>query len=263
MDLGLSGKVALVTAASKGLGKGVALALAREGAEVAICSRSEESLQGAAGEIEAATGRQPLVVAADMRRGEDIDRLVAATLERYGRIDILFNNAGGPPPGTFFDFADEQWQQTFDLLVLSSVRLIRAVVPQMRERRWGRIINSTSVAVKQPIPTLVLSNAVRTAVIGLAKSLALELAPHGITVNNLLPGSIYTDRIIQNNEAAARRTGRSVEEIRRDAEADIPMGRYGKVEEYAGAAAFLASEQASYITGVNLLVDGGVYRGTM
>lgn len=143
------------------------------------------------------------------------------------------------------------------------MRLTRAVLPQMRERGWGRIINSTSVSVKQPITGLLLSNAVRTAVIGLAKTLAQEVARDGVTVNNLLPGSIYTDRIDQINAATATRTGRSVEETRRAAEADIPMGRYGRVEEYAAAAAFLASEGASYITGVSLLVDGGVYRGLM
>lgn len=263
MDLGLQGKVALVTAGSKGLGKGIALELAREGARVAISSRSEEELRRAAAEIGAATGHEPLIVAADLTQGEDIARLIATTLEGYGQIDILVNNTGGPPPGYFDDFGDEQWQRAVDLLLLSSVRLIRGVLPGMRERRWGRIINSTSVAVKQPIGNLLLSNAVRTAVIGLAKSLANEVAAEGITVNNLLPGSIYTDRVTQNTEATARRTGQPVEAVRRAAEAQIPMGRYGRVEEYAAAAVFLASERASYITGTNLLVDGGVYKGSM
>lgn len=262
MDLGLQGKVALVTAASKGLGKGVALQLAQEGAQIAIAARSAETLRQVAREIESATGRQPLVVATDLTLDTEIERLVTRTLERFGHIDILFNNTGGPPPGRFFDFADEQWGAAVDLLLLSTVRLIRAVVPQMRARRWGRIINSTSISVKQPIPDLLLSNAVRAAVIGLAKSLAQELAPDGITVNNLLPGSIDTDRIEQTTAATAQRTGQTVEEIRRLAEAAIPVGRYGRVEEYAAAAAFLASEHASYITGVNLLVDGGAYRGT-
>ncbi len=263
MDLGLQGKVALVTAGSKGLGKGIALELAREGARVAISSRSEEELRRAAAEIGAATGHEPLVVAADLTQGEDIARLIATTLEGYGQIDILVNNTGGPPPGYFDEFDDDQWQRAVDLLLLSSVRLIRGVLPGMRERRWGRIINSTSVAVKQPIGNLLLSNAVRTAVIGLAKSLSNEVAAEGITVNNLLPGSIYTDRVIQNTEATARRTGQPVEAVRRAAEAQIPMGRYGRVEEYAAAAVFLASERASYITGTNLLVDGGVYKGSM
>ena len=263
MDLGLTGKVALVTAASKGLGKAIALELAREGADVAIASRSEDSLQLAAAEIADETGRAPLFVAADMTSSADIDRLVQTVMDRYGRVDILVNNTGGPPPGFFADFTDDQWQFAVDLLLLSSVRLIRAVLPGMRERRWGRIINSTSVAVKQPIPQLLLSNAVRTAVIGLAKSLSNEVAAEGVTVNNLLPGSIYTDRIIQTNNNAAQRTGRTPEEIRAASEADIPMKRYGRVDEYAAAAAFLASERASYITGVSLLVDGGVHRGTM
>jgi 3-oxoacyl-[acyl-carrier protein] reductase len=263
MDLGLTGKVALVTAGSKGLGKAIALELAREGADVAIASRNEDSLQLAAAEIADETGRAPLYVAADMTSAQDIDRLVQVVMDRFGRVDILVNNTGGPPPGFFADFTDDQWQGAVDLLLLSSVRLIRAVLPGMRERRWGRIINSTSVAVKQPIPNLLLSNAVRTAVIGLAKSLSNEVAAEGVTVNNLLPGSIYTDRIIQTNNNVAQRTGRTVEEVRAASEADIPMKRYGRVDEYAAAAAFLASERASYITGVSLLVDGGVHRGTM
>lgn len=263
MDLGLTGKVALVTAASKGLGKGVAIALAREGCQVVIASRSEEQLQVAAREIAAVAGTEPLYVPTNVTSAEEIDRLISTTLERHGRIDILFNNAGGPPPGYFFDFTDEQWHQAVDLLLLSTVRLMRAVVPGMRERKWGRIINSTSTAVKQPISNLLLSNAVRTAVIGLAKSLSFEVARDGITVNNLVPGSILTDRIRQNAKITSERTGKPAEEIMRAAEEEIPMGRYGTVEEYAAAAAFLASEQASYITGTNFSVDGGIYRGTL
>ncbi len=263
MDLGITGKVALVTAASKGLGKAIALELAREGATVAIASRDEDALQSAVAEIADVTGKAPLYVVADMTSGADIERLVATVVGQLGQIDILVNNTGGPPPGFFADFSDEQWQRAVDLLLLSSVRLIRAVLPGMRERRWGRIINSTSVAVKQPIPNLLLSNAVRTAVIGLAKSLSNEVAAEGVTVNNLLPGSIYTDRVIHNNETMAQRTGRTPDEVRAASEADIPMKRYGRVEEYAAAAAFLASDRASYITGVSLLVDGGVHRGMM
>lgn len=263
MDLGLTGKVALVTAASKGLGKGVALALAREGCQVVIASRSEEQLRVAAREIAEVTGSEPLYVPTNVTRAEEIDRLVATAIERHGRIDILFNNAGGPPPGYFFDFSDDQWHQAVELLLLSTVRLMRAVVPGMRERKWGRIINSTSTAVKQPISNLLLSNAVRTAVIGLAKSLSFEVARDGITVNNLVPGSILTDRIRQNARITSERTGQPAEEIMRAAEEEIPMGRYGTVEEYAAAAAFLASEQASYITGTNFSVDGGIYRGTL
>lgn len=263
MDLGLKGKVALVTAASKGLGKGVALALAREGCEVVIASRSKEQLQAAAREIAAVSGAEPLYVPTNVTQADEIDRLVATTLDRHGRIDILFNNAGGPPPGYFFDFTDAQWQQAVDLLLLSTVRLMRAVVPGMRERKWGRIINSTSTAVKQPISNLLLSNAVRTAVIGLAKSLSFEVARDGITVNNLVPGSILTDRIRQNAKIASERTGTPAAEIMRAAEEEIPMGRYGTVEEYADAAVFLASARASYITGINFSVDGGIYRGTL
>ncbi len=263
MDLGITGKVALVTAGSKGLGKAVALELAREGVQVAIASRSLAELEQAAAEINTASGHQPFVFAADLTVGEQINQLIAAVLAQYGQIDILVNNTGGPPPGYFDDFDDAAWQQAVDLLLLSSVRLIRGVLPGMRERKWGRIINSTSVAVKQPIGQLLLSNAVRTAVIGLAKSLSNEVAAEGITVNNLLPGSIYTDRVIKNNQIGAQRAGKTVDEIRAAAEAEIPMRRYGRVEEYAAAAAFLASERASYITGTNLLVDGGVYKGSL
>ncbi|HEX5503524.1 MAG TPA: SDR family oxidoreductase [Thermomicrobiales bacterium] len=263
MDLGIAGKVALVTAASKGLGKAVAEALAREGVDVVIASRKEDELRQAARDIEQRTGRAPLTVAADVSRKEDIDRLVGQVLDRHGRIDVLFTNSGGPPPGMFFDFTDEQWHQAVDLLLMSTVRLIRAAAPGMQERKWGRIITSTSVAVKQPIAGLTLSNAVRTAIVGLAKTLSQELAPDGITVNNLLPGSIFTDRIKQLNAATAQRTGKSVDEARREGEAAIPLGRYGTPEEYGAAAAFLASQQAAYITGVSLLVDGGVYRGTL
>jgi 3-oxoacyl-[acyl-carrier protein] reductase len=263
MDLGLQDKVALVTAASKGLGKAIALQLAQEGALVAICSRSEESLQATAAEIAAAAGQEPLYVAADVSDAAAIDRLIGAVHDRYGQIDILVNNAGGPPPGVFPELSDQQWERAVDLLLLSTVRLTRAVLPEMRERQWGRIINSVSVSVKQPISGLMLSNSVRAAVIGLAKTLSQEVARDGVTVNNLLPGSIYTDRIEQLNAATAKRTKSTPDEVRRAAEADIPVGRYGRAEEYAAAAAFLASEQASYITGVSLLVDGGVYRGLM
>jgi 3-oxoacyl-[acyl-carrier protein] reductase len=263
MDLGLQDKVALVTAASKGLGKAIALQLAHEGARVAICSRAEASLRAAAAEIAAATGQEPLYVAADVTDAAAIDRLVGAVHDRYGRIDVLINNAGGPPPGVFHELSDQQWEGAVELLLLSTVRLTRAVLPEMRERHWGRIINSVSVSVKQPITGLMLSNSVRAAVIGLAKTLSQEVARDGVTVNNLLPGSIYTDRIEQLNAATAKRTARVPDDVRRAAEADIPVGRYGRVEEYAAAAAFLASEQASYITGVSLLVDGGVYRGLM
>ena len=263
MDLGLQNKVALVTAASKGLGKAIALQLAQEGARVAICSRSEESLRAAAAEIAAAAGQEPLYVPADVSEAVAIDRLIGAVHDHYGPIDILVNNAGGPPPGVFPELSDQQWEGAVDLLLLSTVRLTRAVLPEMRARQWGRIINSVSVSVKQPISGLMLSNSVRAAVIGLAKTLSQEVARDGVTVNNLLPGSIYTDRIEQLNAATAKRINSTPDEVRRAAEADIPVGRYGRVEEYAAAATFLASEQASYITGVSLLVDGGVYRGLM
>lgn len=263
MDLGLKGKVAIVAAASKGLGKAVALELAREGASVTIFSRNEEAIQAAGEEVRAATGAQVLALAADVTRAEDLERVVEATARRFGRIDILFNNAGGPPPGTFEQFGDEAWQRAFELNLLSAIRLIRLVLPYMKQAGSGRIINSTSIAVKQPVSGLILSNAIRTGLVGMAKTLADELAPYNITVNNVAPGRIYTERIVQLLQDRAARTGKRVEELRREDESAIPMGRYGRPDEYAAMVTFLASERASYITGATILVDGGLYRGTM
>jgi 3-oxoacyl-[acyl-carrier protein] reductase len=261
MDLGLDGKVAIVSAASKGLGKAVALGLAREGCRVVIFSRDEGNIQRAAEEIRAAGGPVE-ALAADVMREEDLRRVVERALTRFGKVDILFNNSGGPKPGTFDELDDAAWQSAFNLLLLNTVRLTRMVLPGMRERKWGRIINSTSSSVKQPIPNLMLSNALRSAVTAMASTLAREVAADGVTVNNLAPGRIHTERVEQLDADTARRTGRSEEEIRASWAREIPAGRYGRPEEFAAAAVFLASEQASYITGVTLLVDGGLFKGT-
>ncbi|MGI5917448.1 MAG: SDR family oxidoreductase [Anaerolineae bacterium] len=263
MDLGLKDRVALVAAASKGLGKATALELAREGCDVAIVSRNADVLDATAAEIREATGRRVLVVPADVGDEAAVERLVQVVLAEYGRIDVLVNNAGGPPPGTFTDVSDEDWLHAVQLNLMSAVRLTRLVLPGMRERRWGRIINITSVSVKQPMPTLILSNAVRVGVVAMAKTLAGQVAGEGITVNNVCPGSILTDRITQLTQADAQREGISFDEALARRAAAIPMGRIGLPEELAALIAFLASERAAYITGTTIQVDGGAFNGLM
>ena len=262
MDLGLQGRVAIVAAASKGLGKAVALGLAREGARVAIFSRDEGQIRAAGDEIARETGGEVLPLAADVTREEDLDRVVSATRERWGQVEILFNNAGGPPPGRFDDFGDEEWRRAFDLNLLSTIRLTRLVLPGMRERRWGRVLNSTSTSIKQPIDNLLLSNAIRSGVAAMGKTLSNEVAREGITVNTIAPGRILTDRLEQIDRATAGKLGIDVEEVRRRSEEQIPAGRYGRVEEFAAVAVFLASELAAYVNGQIIVVDGGMVRST-
>ncbi|HHX64525.1 MAG TPA: SDR family oxidoreductase, partial [Chloroflexi bacterium] len=230
---------------------------------VAIVSRNADVLDATAAEIREATGRRVLVVPADVGDEAAVERLVQVVLAEYGRIDVLVNNAGGPPPGTFTDVSDEDWLHAVQLNLMSAVRLTRLVLPGMRERRWGRIINITSVSVKQPMPTLILSNAVRVGVVAMAKTLAGQVAGEGITVNNVCPGSILTDRITQLTQADAQREGISFDEALARRAAAIPMGRIGLPEELAALIAFLASERAAYITGTTIQVDGGAFNGLM
>jgi len=258
--LKLRGKTAVVTAASRGLGRGIALRFAQEGARLFIASRSEEAIRRAAEDIRGQTGAEVAWMAADVSRKDDVDRLLAAIRETYGTADILVNNAGGPPAGMFFDLDDEAWQKAFDLNLMSVVRMTRGIVPMMKERGGGRIINIISYSIKQPIPGLVLSNAMRAAVAGLTKTLSMELAPHGILVNGLGPGRILTDRIRELDIAAAARRGVTPEQAAAEAEAGIPLGRSGTVEEFAGAALFLASDDGAYVNGQMLIVDGGMTR---
>ena len=261
MDLGLHDKVALVTAASRGLGRAVALRLAQEGAHVAICARGEAQLVETAAQIEAQTGRQALVLPADVSAPSAADGLVEATVERFGRIDVLVTNAGGPPPGQFLDLTPEDWEAAVQLTLMSAVRLCYAAVPAMKRQGDGSILAMTSVTVKQPLPNLVLSNSLRLGVIGLVKTLADELAPFGIRVNAICPGWTRTARVDQLLRDRAERNGTRPEEEAAKIAAAIPLGRMGTSEEFAAAAAFLVSPAASYITGVSLLVDGGMYRG--
>lgn len=259
MDLGLKGKVALVTAASKGMGRACALAFGAEGARVAMCARGEADLRAAADEVRARTGAEVLAVPADVTRAEDVRRLVASTREAFGGVDVLVANCGGPPRGNLDQVTDEQWYGAFEVSLLSVVRLIREVLPSMRERRWGRILTIQSVSVKQPVEGLLLSNAVRPGVAGLAKTLAPDLGRDNITINVVCPGRIMTDRFL----GGARQAGLPTEEYVARASRDIPLGRIGTPEEFASVVVFLASERASYVTGVTIQVDGGLVRGNL
>jgi 3-oxoacyl-[acyl-carrier protein] reductase len=260
MDLGLQDKVALVMAASKGLGRACATALAAEGARVTIGARGAQTLEQTAQEIQQATSSRVLAVPTDVTRAEDVEAIVAATVREFGRIDILVNNAGGPPAGNFVSFGDAQWQAAFELNLLSTVRLVRLVLPHMRKTGSGRIINIVSTSVKQPIDGLLLSNAIRSGVVGLAKTLSVELAPDNITVNNVCPGRILTDRLRQIYHVNAEVSEAVVLEAMAR---DIPMGRVGKPEELGALVAFLASQQAAYITGTTIQVDGGLVRSLL
>lgn len=258
MDLGIRGRVALVGASGRGLGLATAKQLAMEGCNVAICDIDGSILEAALKEIRAANPHvQASAYEVDLTSAESIDRLVADVRRDLGLVSILITNSGGPPPGTFDAATDEKWLFAYQLTFLSAVRLIRAVLPDMMEQRWGRIINFTSRSLKEPIPNLIISNAVRLAVGGMAKTLAGEVAQYGITVNNLCPGPTTTDRAIELAAARGAKKGISVEEELAQTASRIPMGRLARPEEQAAAAAFLASDQAGYITGISLLVDGG------
>ncbi|MEN3038848.1 MAG: SDR family oxidoreductase [Candidatus Kryptonium sp.] len=261
MDFGLKDKVAIVSASSKGLGKACAIGLACEGARVVICSRNEEELFKAKNEIEGRSNSEVLAIRADVTNYDDIRNLVKSTVDKFGTVHILITNAGGPPAGYFENFSDDDWINAFHLNFMSAVRLIREVLPYMKAQKWGRIINITSVAVKQPIDNLVLSNSIRMSVIGLAKTLALQLAKYNILVNNVAPGYTLTDRVKFVIEQRAKDSGKTFDEIKSELAKDIPIGRLAEPEELANLVVFLASEKASYITGVTIPVDGGWIKG--
>lgn len=260
MDLGLEGKVALVMAASKGLGRAVATELAREGASVVISSRDGETLARTAAEISDETGAEVEPRAADITRAEDVRALFSHATDRFGGLDVLLNTTGGPPAGTVDAFGDDDWRAAFELVLLSLIRAVREARPLMRERGGGRIVNIASSSIKQPIENLTLSNTFRAGIAGLAKSLSAELAPDGILINTLGPGRISTARSRSMDERRAEALDVPVEEVRGQVESQIPLGRYGTPEEFARVAAFLASPANSYVTGQAILVDGGMVR---
>ncbi len=252
MELGLKNKVAFVAASSMGLGKSVALELAQEGANIIICGRNKQQLEKTKEEIEELTNKELLALSGDLSVAVEREHIIKSALQTYNAVDILVTNTGGPPAGKFEAFKQEDWDKAYNQLLVSAVGLINAFLPGMKQQRWGRIISITSMAVKQPVNNLILSNSVRASVVGLIKTLSNELGMYNITVNNVMPGYTETERLkelMEKNSSFA------------SAKNEIPLGRFGKPEEFAAAVAFLASERASYITGVSLAVDGGWIKG--
>ncbi len=261
MNLGIAGKTAIVSAASRGIGRSVAIGLAKEGVNLVICARTEAGLISTAKEIESNFQVKILPMIADLTSANDVKSLVHAAVDKFGWVDILITNAGGPPTGPSLTFTDQDWEYAMILNLLSTVRLCREVIPVMKEQGWGRIINLVSVAAKQPLENMVLSNSIRAAVLGLAKTLSQELAFYNITVNNICPGWILTDRVRAIVKKRAEEQHKAYEKILSELTATIPMKRCGKPEEVADLAIFLASERAGYITGATIQIDGGLVKG--
>jgi 3-oxoacyl-[acyl-carrier protein] reductase len=263
VDLGLTDKVAMVGGASKGLGFAVARALAAEGAQVSIASRDGDAIAKAAEAINRDGRGRALAVAADLSQAGAIADWHAATMKAYGGVDLLFANTGGPPAGGALSFDDAAWQSAFDLLLMSVVRTIRLVVPSMRARGGGAILIGTSSTVKEPVPSLALSNVMRSGVTSFAKTLSLELAADKIRVNTLIPGRIATDRLRQLDEISAKKAGIALEEQQKRGGAAIPIGRYGEPDDFGRVGAFLLSDAAHYVTGASVQVDGGLIKGLL
>lgn len=261
MDMGLKDRVAIVAASSTGLGRAVAMGLAREGAKLALCARTEAVLKAAAAEIHEATGAEVLARALDVTVYDQVRGFVAETLERFGRVDICVANAGGPPAKPFSQTTVEDWQSGVNLNLMSTLYFAREVLPLMQKRKWGRFITITSMSVKQPVDNLILSNSVRAAVSGLVKSLANEYAQDNVLVTNACPGYTQTARLDQLAEKIAQAEGVTPEQIRQRWASQIPLKRLGQPEEFANLVVFLASDRASYITGASIAVDGGFVKG--
>jgi 3-oxoacyl-[acyl-carrier protein] reductase len=262
MDLGLKDKVAVVFAASKGLGKAAALELAKEGCRIAICSRDKENIKSTAEEIRSKTKSEVFTSVADVENAKQINEFLSSVHKKWHKIDILVNNAGGPPVKTFEETTDEEWETYFNITFMSVIRAIRAVIPGMKKQKWGRIINITSIAVKEPIMGLIYSNSLRLAVVGLAKTLSRELGPDGITIHNVAPGFHRTDgleRIVKKR----MENGEKSEDIYREWEQAVPVRKIGEPEDLAALIAFLASENAHYMSGTTIAVDGGRVTGVM
>ncbi|WP_163099921.1 SDR family oxidoreductase [Peribacillus alkalitolerans] len=257
MELNLQGKTALVIASSQGLGKAVAQQLAQEGVNIMLASRDEGKLQQTKSELLSLGAGKIAYQITDITKINDIQSLVQSTIDTFGKIDIVINNAGGPPAGKFEDMSDEEWQQAFELNLLSYIRIIREVIPHLK-KEGGRIINIASSSIKQPIPGLILSNTFRLGIVGLTKTLSVELAPYNILINTVAPGRIETDRTKHLDQINADKQGISLEAASDQAKRAIPLGRYGTPEEFAKVVTFLVSGASSYITGSSLLVDGGM-----
>ena len=263
MDLGVKGKVAMIAGASRGLGFAVAEALARDGAILSISSSNQASIDEAGKRLASATGAQVMSVAVDVRNADQISRWAQQTIERFGGVDMLMTNSGGPPAGAALSFDDAAWQSAAELLLFSALRMVRAAVPSMRQRGGGAILMSTSSSVKEPIPNLGLSTVLRASVSALAKTLALELAVDKIRVNQIIPGRIDTDRVRQLDEIAAKRQGITPEQAKGKSIGAIPFGRYGEPIEFGRVGAFLLSDAASYMTGATVQVDGGAIHSVL
>ena len=263
MDLGLRDRVALVGGSSRGLGKACALALAEDGARVAMCARNEREVQAAAEQISARTGAETLAIAADLSTADGVEDVVARTVARWDGLDVLIANSGGPAPGLFGDLDDDAWRQGFEVVTLSFVRFVRAALPHMRERKWGRIVAIQSSSVKEPVPYLDLSNGIRPGVAGLVKALMPDLAGDGITINLVLPGMFLTSRINPALKDEPDHLDPALEAELAPLAQTVPLGRLGHPRELAALVAFLASERASYITGVAYQVDGGRIRSNL
>lgn len=259
MELQLNGKTAVIAASSQGLGRAIAEELLREGANVVISGRGEEKLKGVAAELKEIGGGKVVHQKTDITNPEDIKKLIQTAIDHFGGVDILVNNAGGPPAGSFESLTDEQWQTAFDLNLLSYIRLIRESLPFLK-KHGGKIINIASSSIKEPIPGLLLSNTFRTGIVGMTKTLSQELAQYGILINTVAPGRIATDRVRHLDEINAEKLQVSREEVEERVKDTIPLGRYGKPEEFAKVVVFLASDANSYMTGSSFLVDGGMVK---
>ncbi len=260
MDLGLENKVAIITGSSKGIGKEIAKSFAKEKTKIVVCSRNQDKLIKVAEKIEEETGSIVLPIKADLEKHDDIQKMINNTLKKFGRIDILINNTGGPPPIKFIDTSEKHWHKAVNQLLFSVINCCYEVIPVMRKQKWGRIINMTSIAAKQPIDNLILSNTIRSGIHGLTKTLSNELAEYNITVNAVCPGYTLTERVIELAKANSIQIGKDYKDIIKKWEEQIPLGRLANTDEIANLVLFYASEKASYITGNITQVDGGYYK---